>query len=186
PLLSTSPATAVPSALSLHDALPISCCDGHGRPSTLTPAPVPGTVLVASASACTANETASRRTGDGQGREMGAGLAFPRLALSRPDRGVRRIHDLVRSLRNNVGRRQCDRFSSALDDLGLLRQHVLYQLDGLLDLLIAHRLNPSGMLDFHFPRHQERANLHVCHGLLLTHLFNRGRPVLFEVGSEGE
>src|SRR5262252_4744302 len=42
------------------------------------------------------------------------------------------------------------------------------------------------MLDLHFPRHQERANLHVCRGLLLTHLFNRGRPVLFEVGSERE
>src|SRR5262249_16863143 len=71
------------------------CSSGHGRTSTLTPAPVPGTVLVASASARTANETASRRTGEGQGREMGAGLAFPRLALSRPDRGVRRIHGFV-------------------------------------------------------------------------------------------
>jgi hypothetical protein len=43
-----------------------------------------------------------------------------------------------------------------------------------------------GMLDFHFPRHQERANLHVGRRLRLAHLFNRGRPVLFEVGSERE
>jgi uncharacterized membrane protein YdfJ with MMPL/SSD domain len=42
------------------------------------------------------------------------------------------------------------------------------------------------MRDFHLPRHQERANLHVGRGLLLAHLFNRGRPVLLEVGSERE
>src|SRR5262245_26297889 len=42
------------------------------------------------------------------------------------------------------------------------------------------------MLDLHFPRHQERATLHVGRRLLLTHLFNRGRPMLFEVGSERE
>src|SRR5262245_2291589 len=40
------------------------------------------------------------------------------------------------------------------------------------------------MLDLHFPRHQERANLHVGRRLRLAHLFNRCRPVLFEVGSE--
>src|SRR5262249_53233592 len=42
------------------------------------------------------------------------------------------------------------------------------------------------MLGFHFPRHQERADLHVRRRLRLAHLFNRGRPVLFEVGSERE
>jgi len=46
-------------------------------------------------------------------------LAFPRLALPRTHRGVRSIHDLVRSPRDNVRRRQCDRFSSALDNLGI-------------------------------------------------------------------
>src|SRR5215468_10304695 len=50
----------------------------------------------------------------------------------------------------------------------------------------AHRLNPSRMLQLHLPRHQERANLHVGRRLRLAHLFNRGRPVLFEVGSERE
>jgi hypothetical protein len=33
---------------------------------------------------------------------------------------------------------------------------------------------------------EQGANLHVHRGLLLTHFFNRGRPVLFEVGSERE
>src|SRR5262249_56405363 len=65
-------------------------------------------------------------------------------------------------------------------------KHRLDRSDGLLDLLIAHRLDAAGMLDSHVPRDQERANLHVCRGLLLTHLFNRGRSVLFEVGSERE
>src|SRR6516165_9696966 len=65
-------------------------------------------------------------------------------------------------------------------------QHALERFNGSIQLLIAHRLNPSGMLDFHFPRHQKRADLHVRRRLLLTHLFNRGRPVLFEVGSERE
>src|SRR5262249_56747410 len=65
-------------------------------------------------------------------------------------------------------------------------KHRLDRSDGLLDLLIAHLLDRVGMLQLHFPRHQERANLHVCRGLLLTHLFNRGRPMLLEVGSERE
>src|SRR5262249_1216872 len=42
------------------------------------------------------------------------------------------------------------------------------------------------MLQLHLPRHQKRADLHVRRRLLLTHLLNRGRPVLFEVGSERE
>src|SRR5262249_19026725 len=42
------------------------------------------------------------------------------------------------------------------------------------------------MLQLHLPRHQQGAYLHVRRGLLLTHFFNRGRPVLFEVGSERE
>src|SRR5262249_42340557 len=58
--------------------------------------------------------------------------------------------------------------------------------DSLLDLFVTHGLNPSRMLDFHFPRHQQGANLHVGRRLLLTHLFNRGRPMLLEVGSERE
>src|SRR5262245_33622923 len=42
------------------------------------------------------------------------------------------------------------------------------------------------MLQLHLPRHEQGANLHVCRRLLLTHFFNRGRAVLFEVGSERE
>src|SRR5262245_12097307 len=42
------------------------------------------------------------------------------------------------------------------------------------------------MLQLHLPRHQQGAYLHVRRGLLLTHFFNRGRRVLFEVGSERE
>src|SRR3954451_9986545 len=50
--------------------------------------------------------------------------ALLRLALPQPDRGVRRIHDLVHSLglvvRDNIRRRQCDSLRSAFDHLGLL------------------------------------------------------------------
>src|SRR5262245_52133555 len=42
------------------------------------------------------------------------------------------------------------------------------------------------MLQLHLPRHQQGAYLHVRRGLLLTDFFNRGRPVLFEIGSERE
>src|SRR5262249_59150512 len=49
-----------------------------------------------------------------------------------------------------------------------------------------HGLDPAGVLDLQLARHQMRADLQVCCGVLLPHLFNRGRPVLFEVGSECE
>src|SRR5215510_43159 len=65
-------------------------------------------------------------------------------------------------------------------------QHALDQFNGSLQLLIAHLRDRAGMLDLHFPRHQERANLHVGRRLRLAHLFNRCRPVLLEVGSERE
>ena len=42
------------------------------------------------------------------------------------------------------------------------------------------------VLDLHLARHEQGANLHVRRRLLLAHLFNRGRPVLFEIGSERE
>src|SRR5262245_4451172 len=77
------------------------------------------------------------------------------------------------------------------DHLGIcrciaLRDQFLNQLNRALDLLVAHRLDAAGMLQLHLPRHQQGAYLHVRRGLLLTHFFNRGRPVLFEVGSERE
>src|SRR5262249_16876865 len=80
-----------------------------------------------------------------------------RYALPRADRRVHRIHELVRSVLDNVRRRQC-RFSSALYHLGIrarlaLRQHLLDKLDAALNLLVGHLLNASAVLDFHFPRH---------------------------------
>ena len=64
--------------------------------------------------------------------------------------------------------------------------HCLYRRNRALYLLVRHGFNPAGMLQLHLPRHQKCADLHVRRRLRLAHLFNRGRPVLFEVGSEGE
>src|SRR6516164_7759172 len=96
-----------------------------------------------------------------------------------------------RCLRGPCRRRQArDDFRLALNHLRRVVhpdiKHRPDRSDGLLDLLIAHLLDRAGTLDLHFPRHQERANLHVGRRLRLAHLFNRGRPVLFEVGSEHE
>src|SRR6516225_2929884 len=96
-----------------------------------------------------------------------------------------------RCLRGPCRRRQArDDFRLALNHLRrVVRPDIKHRpdrSDGLLDLLIAHLLDRAGMLDLHFPRHQERANLHVGRRLRLAHLFNRCRPVLFEVGSERE
>src|SRR5262245_56380554 len=65
-----------------------------------------------------------------------------------------------------------------------LGNQLLTGLNRPLDLLIGHRLDAAGMLYLEFPRHQQGAYLHVHRGLLLTHFFNRGRPVLFEVGRQ--
>src|SRR5262245_43836958 len=71
--------------------------------------------------------------------------------------------------------------------LGLtLRQYLLYQLDTALDLLGSHRLDAAGLLDLHLARHQKRADLQVCRGVLLTHLCNGFRAVTLEVGGERE
>src|SRR5262249_25598846 len=62
-----------------------------------------------------------------------------------------------------VGGRERGRLRRAFNDFrrltGSRREHGLDGLDGLLDLLVAHLLDRAGMLDLHFPRHQERANL---------------------------
>src|SRR5262249_61396091 len=55
-----------------------------------------------------------------------------------------------------------------------------------LELLVGHVLERIAVLDLHLPRDQKRTDFHISRRLLLAHLFNRGRPVLFEVGSEGE
>src|SRR5262245_7640192 len=119
--------------------------------------------------------------------------AIPRREL-RPERvpnaGTCRA-PLLQCRLGRYGRRPArDDFCLALNHLGRLAgpgiKHRLNCRDRLLDLLIAHLLDRAGMLDLHFPRHQERANLQVGRRLRLAHLFNRGRPVLFEVGSERE
>src|SRR6516164_4451594 len=126
------------------------------------------------------------------GGDLGLGQlahSFLPLAISRCGLGTCRA--LV-SRRGRPGRRQArDDFRLALDHLGtlpsLLRRHpCLYRRNRVLYLLVRHGFNPAGMLQLHLPRHEQGANLHVGRRLLLTHLFNRGRPMLFEVGSERE
>ena len=51
-------------------------------------------------------------------------------------------------------------------------------------LLIGHRLDPSGMLDLHLPRHQKRKNFEVCGRLRPTHSRNSLLPVLPEVAQK--
>ena len=46
------------------------------------------------------------------------------------------------------------------------------------------RLLSGLVLDLVLARHQQRTDFHVRCGLRLAHLFNRGRPVLFEVGCQ--
>src|SRR5262249_21249392 len=65
-------------------------------------------------------------------------------------------------------------------------QRCLQVLDHALKLLVRQALDRIAVLDLHLARHEQGANLHVGRTLRLAPLFNRGRPVLFEVGSEGE
>src|SRR5262249_9729442 len=88
-------------------------------------------------------------------------------------------------------RRRQDRLRNPLDNLGIrarltLRQHLLDKLDTALKLLIGHRLDATALLDLHLARHQKRADLQVCRGVLLPHLCNGFRPMTLEVGSERE
>jgi len=57
--------------------------------------------------------------------------------------------------------------------------------DSLLDLFVTHGLNPSRMLDFHFPRHQHCADLQVARRALppnpLEHLAPMLLPVLRQI-----
>src|SRR5262249_12205236 len=81
--------------------------------------------------------------------------------------------------------------AGCLDQLGVsagvpLCQHFLEHLQPTFELLVGHRLEPGGMLDLQLARYQMRADLQVYRWVLLPHLFNRGRSVLFEVGSERE
>jgi hypothetical protein len=66
-----------------------------------------------------------------------------------------------------------------------LRQHLLYQLDGLLDLLVAHSLDAPRMFNFHIPRAQQCQQLAVSCRLVLAHLGNRLRTAVPKVSEQG-
>src|SRR5262249_50300614 len=91
----------------------------------------------------------------------------------------------------NWRRQARDNFRFPLNHLGgcssvPLGELFLDELNRPLDLLRRHLLDRVGMLQLHLPRHQMRADLQVCRGVLLPHLCNPAPPVLFEVGSECE
>src|SRR5262249_46879833 len=76
------------------------------------------------------------------------------------------------------GRRQArDDFRFPSNHLGICRcvalgDHLLDELDRALDLLRRHVLDRIAVLDFHLPRHQQGAYLHVGSGLRFPHFFN--------------
>src|SRR5215831_4310288 len=96
-------------------------------------------------------------------------LALPRLALPRADRGVGVHHRSVRpalalwlkpspdGLR--LWSRERGRLRRAFDDLRRLpgppRQIALNRRDRVHNLVFRHRLDPAGVLDRHFARHQQ-------------------------------
>src|SRR5262245_45585859 len=89
----------------------------------------------------------------------------------------------------NWRRQARDRFP--LDHLGIrlrlaLRQHLLYQLDRPLDLLGAHRLDATAVLDLHLARHQKRAYLHVGRRLIPRDSRDHFRPFPIEMLLERE
>jgi hypothetical protein len=74
------------------------------------------------------------------------------------------------------------RLRNPSDNLGIrarlaLRQHLLYQLDGLLDLLVAHSLDAAGMLDLHLTRDKVPENLHITERAMLPTFLNRLAPM---------
>src|SRR5262245_824023 len=82
------------------------------------------------------------------------------------------------------------RLRSPLDYLGIrrciaLRDHRLYQLDGPLDLLVAHRLDAAGMLSSKISRAQQCQQLAVSCRLVLAHLGNCRWTAVPEVSEQG-
>src|SRR5262249_31129410 len=81
-----------------------------------------------------------------------------------------------------------DDFSLALDHLGALagpaRQKPFDRLDRVDDLLLAHRLDASAVLQLQFARHQQGADFHVCGWLIFPHFGNRRWPTLSEVSQQ--
>src|SRR5262245_55481250 len=68
---------------------------------------------------------------------------------------------------------------------GSRREHGLDELDGLLDLLIAHSLDAPRMFNFHIPRAQQCQQLAVSCRLSLAHLGNCRWTAVPEVSEQG-
>src|SRR5262245_37068441 len=68
---------------------------------------------------------------------------------------------------------------------GSRREHGLDELDGLLDLLVAHRLDAPRMFNFHIPRAQQCQQLAVSCRLVLAHLGNCRWSSVPEVSEQG-
>src|SRR5262245_56782419 len=103
--------------------------------------------------------------------------------LSRADRRIRRIHDLVRSVRWR--REGWHRLGHPLDNLGIcrsipLRDHLLNQLNRAFDLLGCHLLERIAVLDFHFPGHQQDKQFQEHRWIVLHYLVNGFRPATAE------
>src|SRR5262245_34139637 len=96
--------------------------------------------------------------------------------LSRADRRIRRIHDLVRSVRWR--REGWHRLGHPLDNLGIcrsiaLRDHLLNELNRAFDLLRCHLLDRIAVLDFHFPGHQRDKQFQKYRRVVPHHLLYR-------------
>src|SRR5262245_21859738 len=77
-----------------------------------------------------------------------------------------------------LGSRECGRLRRAFNDF---RRLTGSRRDGLLDLLVAHRLDAPAVLDFHFARHQKRKNLEVRGRLVTSDLLDRLLALMAEV-----
>src|SRR5262249_56617210 len=81
--------------------------------------------------------------------------------------------------------RERGRLGHPLYHLGLLarppRQESLNRRDRIDNLLIRHRLDPAGVLDFHFARHQHRANFQIRGRRLAPNSLKHLAPMLLPV-----
>src|SRR5215475_15258861 len=122
-----------------------------------------------------------------------------RLALPRANRSVSLNHQPVRLalalwLKPShdglcLGCRECGRLRRAFNDfrrlLGSSREHGLDGLNGLLNLLVGHRLDAPRMFNFHIPRAQQCQQLAVSCRLSLAHLGNCRWTAVPEVSEQG-
>src|SRR5262245_44556115 len=121
-------------------------------------------------------------------------LALPRLALPRANRCVS-LHQqsvwptLAFWFKPSpeglcLGSRECGRLRRPFNDFrrtGSRREHGLDGLDGLLDLLVAHRLDAPAVLELHLARHQKRKDLEVRGRLVTSDLLDRLLALMAEV-----